>query len=58
MLVVKNLPVNTRDLRHLGSIPGEGNGNPLQYSRLERPHEQRSLADYSHGFAHSQTRLK
>ena len=27
--------------------PGEGNGNPLQYSRLENPHGQRSLAGYS-----------
>ena len=27
--------------------PGEGNGNPLQYSCLENPHGQRSLAGYS-----------
>ena len=41
VLVVKNLPVtarDTRDPRDLGSIPGlrsspgEGHGNPLQYS--------------------------
>ena len=31
----------------LGRSPGEGNGNPLQYSRLENPHGQRSLAGYS-----------
>ena len=37
----------------LGSIPGlrrspaEGNGNPLQYSRLEKPHGWRSLVGYS-----------
>ena len=37
----------------LGSIPvlgrssGEGNGYPLQYSCLENPHGQRSLAGYS-----------
>ena len=37
----------------LGSIPGMGrspggrNGNPLQYSCLENPHGQRSLASYS-----------
>ena len=37
----------------LGSIPGlerphgGGHGNPLQYSCLENPHGQRSLADYS-----------
>ena len=37
----------------LGSVPGLGrspeeeNGNPLQYSCLENPHGQRSLAGYS-----------
>ena len=37
----------------VGSIPGpgrslgEGNGNPLQYSCLENPHGERSLAGYS-----------
>ena len=39
--MVKNLPANAGDTRDLGSIPelgrspGEGNGNPLQYSCLE-----------------------
>ena len=39
--VVKNLPANRGDTRDMGSIsgwgrcPGEGNGNPLQYSCLE-----------------------
>ena len=39
--------------RDLGSVPGtrrslgEGNGNSLQYSCLENPHGQRSLAGYS-----------
>ena len=28
-------------------MPGEGNGNPLQYSFLKNPHGQRSLAGYS-----------
>ena len=43
MLVVKNLPANAGDIRDVGSIPasgrspGEGNGNPLQYSCLENP---------------------
>ena len=38
------------DVRDVGSIPGSGrspgewNGNPLQYSCLENPHGQRSLA--------------
>ena len=42
-LVVKNLPANTGDIRDAGSIPGserspgDGNGNPLQYSCLENP---------------------
>ena len=37
-LVVKNLPASAGDIRDVGSIPGlgrspgEGNGNPLQYS--------------------------
>ena len=30
-----------------GRSPGEGNGNPLQFSCLEKPHRQRSLAGYS-----------
>ena len=30
----------------LGRSPGEGNGNPLQYSCLETPHGQQSLAGY------------
>ena len=30
----------------LGRSPGEGHGNPLQYSCLENPHGQRSLAGY------------
>ena len=38
--VVKNTPANTRDLGSipgLGRSPGEGNGNPLQYSCLGNP---------------------
>ena len=38
--VVKNLPANTGDMGlilGLGRSPGEGNGNPLQYSCLENP---------------------
>ena len=40
MLVVKNRPANTGDIRNVGSIPesgrspGEGDSNPLQYSCL------------------------
>ena len=49
-LVVKNPPANGEDV---GSIPGlgrssgVGNGNPLQYSCLEKFHGQRSLAGCS-----------
>ena len=31
----------------LGRPPGRRHGNPLQYSCLENPHEQRSLTGYS-----------
>ena len=31
----------------LGKSPGGGHGNPLQYSCLENPHGQKSLAGYS-----------
>ena len=39
----KNLPANAGDLRDISSVselgrsPGEGNGNPLQYSCLQNP---------------------
>ena len=40
-LVVKNPPATAGDIRDVGSIlgssPGEGNGNSLQYSDLENP---------------------
>ena len=44
---VKNPPANAEDARD--SIFGSGgrHGNPLQYSGLENPHGQRSLAGYS-----------
>ena len=35
--MVKKLPVNAGVLRDEGLIPGEGHGNPLQYSCLENP---------------------
>ena len=63
--VVKNPPANGRDIRDTGSIPGlgrspgGGHGNTRQYSCLENPHGQRSLADYSpYGEAKSWTQLK
>ena len=35
VLVVKNPPASTGDIRNRGLIPGIGNGNLLQYSCLE-----------------------
>ena len=38
--MVKNLPVNAEDVGLIpgsGRSPGEGNGNPLQYSCLGNP---------------------
>ena len=46
----KESPCNAGDLVSipgLGRSPGRGHGNPLQYSCLENPPEQRSLAAYS-----------
>ena len=40
----------------LGSSPGEGNGNPLQYSCLKKSHGQTGKAAVC-GVAKSQTRL-
>ena len=50
---VKNLPANAGDTKDMGLIPGsgrslgEGNGNPLHYSYLEKSNRQRSLVCYS-----------
>ena len=41
--MIENLPADAGDIEDSGSIPqlesspGEGNGNPLQYSCLENP---------------------
>ena len=51
--MLKNLPTNAGDTKDMGLIPGLGrrprigSGNPLQYSCLENPDRQRSLAGYS-----------
>ena len=63
-LVVKNLSANTGDLRDTGSIPGlgrspgEGNGNPLQYSCLENPMDRGAWWATVHGVTKSWTWLK
>ena len=48
--MIKNLPATTGDVGLIpGSrrSPGEGNGNPFQYSCLGNPTDKRSLLDYS-----------
>ena len=63
-LVVKNLPANAGDKRDAGSIsglgrsPGEGHGNPLQYSCLENPMDREAWWATDHRVAKSRTQLK
>ena len=58
---VKNLPANAGDIRDaslipgLGRSPGEGNGNPLQYSCLENSMDRGAWQTTVHGVAKSQT---
>ena len=42
----------------LGRSPGEGNGNPLQYSCLENPMDRGALRGTVHGVAKSWTQLR
>ena len=57
--MVKNPPTNAEDSRDLGSVPGsrrspgEGNGNPLQYSCLENPMDRGAWRATVHGVAES-----
>ena len=51
---VNNPPVNAGDE---GLIPGEGNGNSLQYFCLENSMGRRAWWATVHGVAKSQTRL-
>ena len=44
---MQELEENVDSIPGLGGSLGEANGNPLQYSCLENPHGQRSLAGYS-----------
>ena len=58
-LVIKNLPASAGDVRDTGSIPGsgrspgEGNGNPLQYSCLENPMDRGACWATAHRVAES-----
>ena len=59
--VIKNLLANAEDVRDAGSVPGsgkppgEGNGNPLQYSCLENPMGRGAWWATVHGVAESDT---
>ena len=53
--MVKNSPANAGDERAVSSIPGEGNGNLLQYSCLENPMDRGAWGATVHGVAQSQT---
>ena len=61
--VVKNLPANAGDavdaglIPGLGRSPGEGNGNPLQYSCLGNPMDRGAWQATVHGVTKSQTQL-
>ena len=53
--MIKNLPVKARDARETGLIPGserspgEGNGNPLQYSCMGNPMDRGAWQAVVHG---------
>ena len=55
VLVVRNMPVNTGDIREVGSVPGlgrspgEGNGSPLQCSCLDNPMDRGAWRATVHG---------
>ena len=59
--MVKNLPANAEDpgwISGLGRSPGEGNGNPLQYSCLENLLDRGAWWAIVHEVAKSWTRLR
>ena len=62
--MVKNLLASAGDIRDVGSVsgsgrsPGEGNGNPLQYSCLENPMDRGAWRSIAHGVAKSLIQLK
>ena len=56
--MVKNLPVNAGDSGSIpgsGRSPGEGHGNPLQYSCLGNPRDRGAWQATVHGVAESDT---
>ena len=54
-LAVKNLPANAGDAH---SIPGEGNGTPLQHSCLRNTMDRGAWKAIVHGVVKSQTGLR
>ena len=53
-MVKKNLPANAEDMGSIpgsGRSPGEGHGNPLQYSCLGNPMDRGALWATVHGIA-------
>ena len=59
--VVKNPPTNAEDPSStpgLGRSPGEGNGNPLQYSCLGNPTDRGTSRAAVHGVTRSQKQLR
>ena len=58
--VVKNPPANAEDVGSIpgsGRSPGEGNGNPLQYSCLGNSTDREAWRATVHGVAKSRTQL-
>ena len=58
--MVKNLPANAEGLGSIlgsGISPGEGNGNPLQYSCLGNPMDRGAWRATAHGVEKSWTGL-
>ena len=56
--MVKNPPAHAGDvgsIPRLGRSPGEGNGNPPQYSHLENPMDRGAWWIIVHGVTKSQT---
>ena len=59
--MVKNPPANAEDVRDTSSIPGsgispgEGHGNPFQYSCLKNPVDRGAWRVIVHGIAKSWT---
>ena len=64
VLVIKNLPANSGDLRDMGLIsgfrrpPGGGLGNPFQYPCLENPMDREAWWAIVHGVTKSRTWLR